>query len=631
MNAMGHDKEAYTLEFGGTTVGNIDPDDANYGFVDPSDNNTNYWSMTLLDLPEDVDATGFDTTEYINFVPIHFRGVRSGDDEPGAIVWGKLPPVQFPFSNLNHLMKIRIRKLNTGGDNEEAIRIIISSTPINQANSNKFYSNVYKNAFIPDVNLAELGLDQVVLGSEIQWVNDYGWFETDMFTLEKYKQLYFAILWTGNIDLNIDKIAIMTQKYDDVFESGPVATETFMNAIKSEIQLKYGSNPGPIIQDFYFDEPYLLTARYRSKLQQKIKEAYSGINTMHLNGATGGVPEYFHRFDHEYARADLNQPVGNYILFNMYPFGETDNFDQSTVQTKLNHLIRCSSFGTAHEQYEYNYAGLRTTLKAANQYDTSQTNDVPLFMTLQVHAEHQVDPLTFEYVPNARGTRPPSRDEIFAMGHLSLAHGVKGFMYYMVPTRCEVWGDGTHWGTYGLFDALNNAYNYSTKNGMWQDPGSKQIPNSRYTAVKDFIASMKPYENTLLRLKWLEAKYWDETVAAPYPWINSVQTSVNANFTNPDTEVFEYQLLNNFPNHFNPETVIKFSLKERSNVTLDVYNIAGQKVAELVSGEMEKGFYERRFDGTKLSSGVYIFRLSAQSLENGNLKYSKTMKSLLLK
>jgi hypothetical protein len=66
-------------------------------------------------------------------------------------------------------------------------------------------------------------------------------------------------------------------------------------------------------------------------------------------------------------------------------------------------------------------------------------------------------------------------------------------------------------------------------------------------------------------------------------------------------------------------------------VTLDVYNIAGQKVAELVSGEMEKGFYERRFDGTKLSSGVYIFRLSAQSLENGNLKYSKTMKSLLLK
>jgi hypothetical protein len=66
-------------------------------------------------------------------------------------------------------------------------------------------------------------------------------------------------------------------------------------------------------------------------------------------------------------------------------------------------------------------------------------------------------------------------------------------------------------------------------------------------------------------------------------------------------------------------------------VTLDVYNIAGQKVADLVTGEMEKGFYEKRFNGTKLSSGIYIFRLNAQSLENGNLKYSKTMKALLLK
>jgi len=92
----------------------------------------------------------------------------------------------------------------------------------------------------------------------------------------------------------------------------------------------------------------------------------------------------------------------------------------------------------------------------------------------------------------------------------------------------------------------------------------------------------------------------------------------------------EYQLFNNFPNPFNPETMIKFSLKERSNVTLDVYNIAGQKVAELVTGEMEKGFYEKRFNGIKLSSGVYIFRLNAQSLESTTF-YTKTMKALLLK
>ncbi|MBK6679051.1 MAG: T9SS type A sorting domain-containing protein [Ignavibacteriales bacterium] len=97
------------------------------------------------------------------------------------------------------------------------------------------------------------------------------------------------------------------------------------------------------------------------------------------------------------------------------------------------------------------------------------------------------------------------------------------------------------------------------------------------------------------------------------------------------TVEYDYNLYNNYPNPFNPETVIKFSLKEKSNVTLTVYNIAGQKVAELVSGEMEKGFHEKKFNGTKLSSGVYIFRLSAQSLEHANTSYTKTMKALLLK
>ena len=93
----------------------------------------------------------------------------------------------------------------------------------------------------------------------------------------------------------------------------------------------------------------------------------------------------------------------------------------------------------------------------------------------------------------------------------------------------------------------------------------------------------------------------------------------------------DYTMIQNYPNPFNPETVIKFSLKEKSSVTLDVHNIEGQKVAELISGEMEKGFYEGRFNGTNLSSGVYVIRLNAQSIEHTGSNYSKTMKALLLK
>jgi len=98
----------------------------------------------------------------------------------------------------------------------------------------------------------------------------------------------------------------------------------------------------------------------------------------------------------------------------------------------------------------------------------------------------------------------------------------------------------------------------------------------------------------------------------------------------PETVVYEYNLYNNFPNPFNPETVIKFSLKEKSSLMLTVYSITGQNVAELATGEMEKGLYEKKFSGISHSSGVYIFRLQAQSLES-KTTYSKTMKALLLK
>jgi len=53
-------------------------------------------------------------------------------------------------------------------------------------------------------------------------------------------------------------------------------------------------------------------------------------------------------------------------------------------------------------------------------------------------------------------------------------------------------------------------------------------------------------------------------------------------------------------------------------------------VAELATGEMEKGMYEKKFNGISHSSGVYIFRLEAQSLESSD-KYTKTVKALLLK
>jgi hypothetical protein len=72
-------------------------------------------------------------------------------------------------------------------------------------------------------------------------------------------------------------------------------------------------------------------------------------------------------------------------------------------------------------------------------------------------------------------------------------------------------------------------------------------------------------------------------------------------------------LAQNFPNPFNPSTIIRYGLPARIEVTLKVYNLLGQEVASLVNGNQASGFHEVRFNAAGLASGLYIFRLQAGS------------------
>ena len=62
----------------------------------------------------------------------------------------------------------------------------------------------------------------------------------------------------------------------------------------------------------------------------------------------------------------------------------------------------------------------------------------------------------------------------------------------------------------------------------------------------------------------------------------------------------------NYPNPFNPVTKVRYTVAERGRVTLSVWNLIGQRIATLVSGEVPPGTYEVPFDGSSLPSGVYI-------------------------
>ena len=88
--------------------------------------------------------------------------------------------------------------------------------------------------------------------------------------------------------------------------------------------------------------------------------------------------------------------------------------------------------------------------------------------------------------------------------------------------------------------------------------------------------------------------------------------------------VTSYELQQNFPNPFNPGTEIKFSILENTNVSLKIYNSAGEQVAVLVNDFMTAGKYSINFDGSGLSSGVYFYKLSAGS-------FSDTKKMTLVK
>ena len=89
---------------------------------------------------------------------------------------------------------------------------------------------------------------------------------------------------------------------------------------------------------------------------------------------------------------------------------------------------------------------------------------------------------------------------------------------------------------------------------------------------------------------------------------------------NDNVVVNNFTLEQNYPNPFNPSTKISFSVSERSNVSIKVFDMLGREVAELINSAKEAGSYEVTFDASNLSSGLYIYTINA-----GNFSASKKM------
>ena len=73
-----------------------------------------------------------------------------------------------------------------------------------------------------------------------------------------------------------------------------------------------------------------------------------------------------------------------------------------------------------------------------------------------------------------------------------------------------------------------------------------------------------------------------------------------------------FSLEQNFPNPFNPSTKIRFSLPHSANIKLEVFNVLGEKVSDLIDADMDAGNHEIEFSASNLASGLYIYRLSTK-------------------
>ena len=125
-----------------------------------------------------------------------------------------------------------------------------------------------------------------------------------------------------------------------------------------------------------------------------------------------------------------------------------------------------------------------------------------------------------------------------------------------------------------------------------------------------FTESNLPLGNYAYRLKQID---FDGT----FEFSNVIEVSVVA--------PREFSLEQNFPNPFNPSTMISFSLKTDADVSLKVFNLLGQEIATLFNGRLTAGIQQISFNAENLTSGVYFYRIDAKGIDGTNFSSTKKM------
>ena len=99
-------------------------------------------------------------------------------------------------------------------------------------------------------------------------------------------------------------------------------------------------------------------------------------------------------------------------------------------------------------------------------------------------------------------------------------------------------------------------------------------------------------------------------------WIlkNNLISSIKVEDNTPSVPPNRFELFQNFPNPFNPQTTIEFLVPNKAMVIIDVFNVSGQKVTTLHKGIVAAGRHRIEFDASEFPSGVYLYSLTSKDI-----------------
>ncbi|MEQ8526010.1 SusE domain-containing protein [Gracilimonas sp.] len=157
------------------------------------------------------------------------------------------------------------------------------------------------------------------------------------------------------------------------------------------------------------------------------------------------------------------------------------------------------------------------------------------------------------------------------------------------------------------------------------DEGSATTLTLTYQAIDDVIAGLGVAEGEEIDLIWsVTAEAGITTRFAESSFDLSITRNLGVSNEVEDQIPTEFALKQNYPNPFNPTTTISYDIPEASEVSIEIFDVTGRKVTELVNARQSPGTYEIQWNAAQFATGIYIYRITA-----GN--YSAVRKLTLIK